>query len=251
MNSDPSPNVPPPKINTDAVLPTKASSGSKRSRLKTIVFVMLALMVLVCLAGGGWYWYYFHASAFSPVELSRTEKLIINDKIELAGGDAVFVGPEALEANDKPIIIRDAKAEAARIQEDRRTIIFTEKEINAVLHHNTDLAEKLYIDLKSDAVVAKIVYPVEEGVAIVGGKTIRANITVRIFLDESRQLQFTLDDVTVGGIPLPNAWLFDLKDKNLIDLDGRPEGTGILKRIADGIADVKVENGQIRIRLNE
>ncbi len=252
MNFEPSPELPPPDLATDnetshLAKPVKA----RRSVFKTIMLVFLGLIVIGGIAAGGWYWYYFHASAFSPVELSSKEQLILNDKIELAGGDAVFVGAEALEPNDKPIVIRDSKELQAQREEDRRTIIFTEKEINAVLHHNTDLADKLYIDLKRDVIVAKVVYPVKEDVAIVGGKTLRANITMRIFLDENRQLQLTLDDLTVGGIPLPNAWLFDLKDKNLIELDGEPEGTGLLKRIADGIADFKIENGQIKIRLNE
>ncbi len=252
MNSELPSKLPQPTIAAGSDSPLIAGSGSpNRNLFKTIALVFLALLIIAISAGTGWYWYYFHARAFSPVELSNKEQLVINDKIELAGGDAVFVGPEVLEPNDKAIIIRDGKSAPPPSEEDRKTIIFTEKEINGVLHHNTDLADKLYIDLKRDAIVAKVVCPVAEDVAVVGGKTLRANITIQIFLDENGQLQLTLDDVTVGGIPLPNAWLFDLKHKNLIELDGSPEGTGLLKRMADGIADFEVENGQIRIRLNE
>lgn len=225
--------------------------ATKSSALKTFGLVFLILLLLIAVGAGGWYWYYFHARAFAPVNLSKKEQLVINDKIELAGGDAVFVDSSVLEPNDRPIIIKDAKSTPVPSKEDRRTIIFTEKEINGVLHHNTELADKLYIDLKKDGAIARIVFPVPEDVAVVGGKTLRANITIRIFLDENRQLQLTLDDVTVSGIPLPNAWLFDLKNKNLIDLDSSPEGTGLLKLIADGIEDFKIENGQIKIRLSE
>lgn len=213
----------------------------KRSTLKTITLVTLAIILLVGGVSAGWYWYYFHGSAFSPVVLSQQEQQVIDGKLELAGGDAIFIA-DGSEPNDKPIVVR---------VDDPRTIIFTEREINAVLHHNTDLADKLYIDLKKDAIVAKVVYPVQEDVAVFGGKTLRANITMQVFLDEDGQLQIALGDVTVSGIPLPNAWLFDAKGKNLIDLDSGPDGTGLLKRIADGIADFKVEKGQIRIRLNE
>jgi len=204
--------------------------------------VILALFALLGAGAAGWYWYYFHGSAFSPVELSRNEQQVIDGKLELAGGDPVFAGTEVMEPNDKPIVLRE---------EDRRTIIFTEREINGLLHHNTDLAEKLYIDLKQNALVAKVIYPFKEETPVVGGKTLRLNITMKMFLDDRKKLQIALDDISVGGIPLPNAWLFDLKDKNLIDLDSSPEGTGLLKRIADGIDDFEVENGQIRIRLAE
>lgn len=245
-STDPPPRLPDPDLASEAPPTAKQAGGArpraKRSTLKTIALVVLASMLVLGLAGGGWYWYYFHAKAFSPVELSKTEQKIIDGKLEIAGGDPVFAEAGVVEANEEPIILRE---------EDRRTIIFTEREINGVLHHNTDLAEKLYIDLKQDALVAKVIYPFEEETPIVGGKTLRLNVTMKMFLDEKGQLQFTLDDVSVGGVPLPNAWLFDMKDKNLIDLDDGPNGSGLLKRIADGIADFKVENGQIRIRLSE
>lgn len=245
-STDPPSRLPDPDLAAKAEPTAKQNGGArpvaKGSALKTISLVVLALVLVLGLAGGGWYWYYFHAKAFSPVELSKTEQQVVDGKLEIAGGDAVFAGDGVAEANDNPIILRE---------EDRRTIVFTEREINGVLHHNTDLAEKLYIDLKQDALVAKVIYPFEEETPIVGGKTLRLNVTMKMFLDEKGKLQFTLDDVSVGGVPLPNAWLFDMKDKNLIDLDDGPNGSGLLKRIADGIADFKVENGQIRIRLKE
>jgi len=241
--SEPPSTLPPPNLATDNEgPPPSAPIARKRSPFKSIALIILALIILIGAGGAGWYWYYFHGNAFSPVELSQNEQREIDGKLELAGGDAVFSGTEVLEPNDKPIVLRE---------EDRRTIIFTEREINGLLHHNTDLAEKLYIDLKQNALVAKVIYPFQEDTPVVGGKTLRLNITMKVFLDENRELQVALDDVSVGGIPLPNAWLFDLKDKNLIDLDSGPEGTGILQRIADGISDFKVENGQIRIKLNE
>ena len=247
MNAEKHPNQSPPSASSpdmaaSNVTPASAPSALKRSRFKTIALVVLSIILLVGGVSAGWYWYYFHGPSFSPVVLTQHEQQVIDGKLELAGGDPIFSPSDVLEPNDKPIVVRE---------DDPRTIIFTEREINAVLHHKTDLAEKLYIDLKNDAIVAKIVYPVEEDVAVIGGKTLRANVTMQTFLDENGQLQIALGDVTVSGIPLPNAWLFDAKGKNLVDLDSGPDGTGLLKRIADGIADFKVEKNQIRIRLNE
>jgi len=55
--------------------------------------------------------------------------------------------------------------------------------------------------------------------------------------------------VSLGGIPLPNAWLGNLKHKNLVDEFGT-EG-GFWKLFAEGIEDINVKEGHIRIKLKE
>ena len=58
-----------------------------------------------------------------------------------------------------------------------------------------------------------------------------------------------LKGVSLGGIPIPNAWLGNLKNRNLVKEFGS-EG-GFWKLFSDGVADLKVREGHILIKLKE
>jgi hypothetical protein len=60
----------------------------------------------------------------------------------------------------------------------KREINFTERELNALLAKNTDLARKLAIDLSDDLVSAKLLVPIDEDYPILGGKTLRVRTSV-------------------------------------------------------------------------
>ena len=51
------------------------------------------------------------------------------------------------------------------------------------------------------------------------------------------------------GVPLPNAWLGGLKNVDLVAEFGRDGG--FWRLFADGVADVEVGEGQLRVRLKE
>ncbi len=55
--------------------------------------------------------------------------------------------------------------------------------------------------------------------------------------------------ISLGGIPLPNAWIGYTKGKNLVEEFGTE--TGFWKLFAEGVKDIKVKEGQLRIRLQE
>ena len=58
-----------------------------------------------------------------------------------------------------------------------------------------------------------------------------------------------LKGVSLGGIPIPNAWLGNLKNKNLVKGFGTEDG--FWKLFSDGVADLKVKDGHIQIKLKE
>jgi hypothetical protein len=58
-----------------------------------------------------------------------------------------------------------------------------------------------------------------------------------------------LKGLSLGGIPLPNAWLGNLKNKDLVKEFGAEDG--FWKLLSDGVADVKVQAGHILIKLKE
>jgi hypothetical protein len=51
------------------------------------------------------------------------------------------------------------------------------------------------------------------------------------------------------GIPIPNAWLGGLKNIDLISEFG--DRNGFWSAFADGVEDIRVEEGQLKIQLKE
>ena len=55
--------------------------------------------------------------------------------------------------------------------------------------------------------------------------------------------------VSVWGVPIPNAWLGGLKNIDLVKEFGSSEG--FWKSFAEGIEDIRVEDGKLLIQLAE
>jgi hypothetical protein len=245
---------------------------SRRTSRTTIVLCTLAGVVLTLLIGVGvYYWYFFHGR-ISPTELSQKEQVVLGEKLEAVTGQPVEIHPDGYEAAGRPSVIASTRgpgasggsgavAVAAPVEieeaeldvfvDDNRTLILTEREINGFLHHNTPYAEKVKIDLGKDTITAKIIVDFPEDTPMVGGRRLRVHTTMAMYLDVNGELAIELRDVSAGGISIPNAWLGDLKNKNLTDFGDNSEGSAILEKISAGIADFEVEPDQIRIRLNE
>jgi hypothetical protein len=51
------------------------------------------------------------------------------------------------------------------------------------------------------------------------------------------------------GIPVPNAWLGGIKNIDLVDKFGTEKG--FWKTLSDGVEDIKVEKGLLKIKLKE
>ena len=249
-----------------------APTPSRRTSRTTIVLCILAGVMLTLLIGVGvYYWYFFHGR-IAPTELSQKEQVVLGGKLEAVTGQPVEIHPDGYEAAGRPSIIVGTGGPVAtggsgavaavtpvEIEEpdvdvfvdDNRTLILTEREINGFLHHNTDYGEKVKIDLGKDTVTAKIIVDFPEDTPMVGGRRLRVHTTMALYLDANGELAIELRDVTAGGISIPNAWLGELKNKNLTDFGDNSEGSAILEKISAGIADFEVEPDQIRIRLNE
>jgi hypothetical protein len=88
----------------------------------------------------------------------------------------------------------------------------------------------------------------DEEIPVLGGKTLRLNLGVILSYEKERPV-VALKGVSLGGIPIPNAWLGNLKNKNLVNEFGAEEG--FWKLFSDGVADLKVKEGHILIKLKE
>ena len=197
---------------------------------------------------------YFFPSAFKPVILNSHEKQVLRTKIKKL---------DALEADAKlhkkaglkrPSIAGRSDSRGALTPEPyseknaKREIIFTERELNALLAKNTNLARKLAIDLSDDLVSAKLLVPVDEDFPILGGKILRVRTGLGFAYVKGKPA-LVFKGISIMGVPLPNAWLGGLKNIDLVKEFGADKG--FWKTFADGIEDIKVKEGHLKITLKE
>ena len=204
----------------------------------------VALIAVVATAVVGFFAFkaFLFPKAFQPVQLSPKEAQVLQAKLERI--DFAVESPEATETD----AAGNLKPEAYSEEGADRTIRFTERELNALLAKNTDLADKLAIDLAPDLISAKLLLPLDEDLPVFGGKTLRVKTGVAFRYADGRP-SLTLRGVMVMGVPLPNAWLGGLKNVDLVQEFGADEG--FWKAFADGVESLRVEDGLVAIRLKE
>jgi hypothetical protein len=214
--------------------------------------VVLIILVTMLVTIGGTYWFlkaYVFAREFKPVELSVKEEQVLEEKLRALGYD-VDVRQPGRVADRPPDIDERGFLKPERYSEEgaRREVSFNERELNALLAKNTDLAKKLAIDLSDDLVSAKLLVPLEEDFPVLGGKTLRFNAGVEMAYAGEKPV-IVLKGVSVMGVPVPNAWLGGLKNIDLVGEFGADEG--FWKSFSDGVENIQVEDGRIKIKLKE
>lgn len=176
-----------------------------------------------------WVKRHLYASTLKPVELSAVEEEQLKDKI-----DSI---EESVRQGTSPD------------EEESREIEFTEREINGLFaRENPDLADRVAIDLSPGNVGVKVVVPVDEDTPYLGGKTLRLKVGIALGYSEGRAT-VSVRRVSLGGIPLPNAWIGNIKNKDLVGEFGE-EGS-FWKTFSDGIEGLEVREGKIWLKLAE
>jgi hypothetical protein len=197
---------------------------------------------------------YFFPSAFQPVILNTHEKQVLRDKIKKLDTLEADVKLHKKAGLKRPSIAGRSDSRGALKPEPysekniNREINFTERELNALLAKNTGLARKLAIDLSDDLVSAKLLLPVDEDFPILGGKILRVRTGMGFAYVKGKPV-VVFKGITIMGIALPNAWLGGLKNIDLVKEFGGD--TGFWKSFADGIEDIKVKEGQLKITLKK
>lgn len=197
---------------------------------------------------------YFFQSEFNPVTLNPHEEKVLTAKLEKL--DSIGAG---VNLHRKDILMKPSEADrfdsSATLEPEpyseksiKREIDFTERELNALLAKNTDLARKLVIDLSDDLVSAKLLLPVDEDFPVLGGKTLRVRTGVVFTYDNGKPVVI-LKGITIMGVPMPNAWLGGIKNIDLVKEFGADKG--FWKTFSDGVEDIKIEEGHLKIRLKE
>ncbi len=223
-------------MSTQVTVP--ASSGEKRGLRWSHVLLIILATIIVTVAVTYWVlatWVF--VKEFKPVQLNAREEQVLNAKLKAIGYD---VGELDEQGRLKPEPYSEVGA--------RREVSFSERELNAMLAKNTDLAHKLAIDLSDELVSAKLLIPLEPDFPVLGGKTLRVSAGVETAYREGRPIVI-LKGVSIMGVPIPNAWLGNLKNVDLVKEFGADQG--FWKSFSEGVDNIRVEEGQMKIKFKE
>ncbi len=188
--------------------------------------------------------FYLFPSSFSPVELSPKESQRLAAKLE----DFAEFTQRAPTQKDEHAADGSLVPEKYSEQGASRDIDFTERELNALLAKNTDLAERMAIDLADNMVSLKLLVPLDPDLPMFGGKTLKIKAGAELAYRDSRPV-IKLKGISLMGIPMPNAWLGGMKNIDLISQYGNQEG--FWKTFADGVDSIAVVDGHLKVRLKE
>ena len=189
---------------------------------------------------------YLFPSELKPVTLSAREEQTLAAKIEQL--DPLQKTDVARKQQSQSTGERPLKPERYSEDASRREIVLSERELNALLAKNTDLAKRLAIDLSGDLASMKLIIPLDEDIPVFGGKTLKVTAGVELAYVGGKPV-VALKGVSVWGVPLPNAWLGNLKNVDLVKEFGA--GEGFWNAFAAGIDGIKIEEGRLRVKLKE
>ncbi len=197
---------------------------------------------------------YLFPSEFKPVVLNTTEEVVLEQKLERL--DAFSAKENRARSGQTPATPkgpeydRDGNLIPEKYSEEgaSREISFTERELNALLAKNTDLASRMAIDLSDDLVSAKILVPVDEDFPVLGGQVLKVRAGLEVAYSQGKPI-VVLRGVSVMGVPVPGAWLGGMKNIDLVKEYGAREG--FWSAFAAGVENIKVEEGALNIKLKE
>ncbi len=224
---------------------TASPPPSRRIGWPALIAALLAV-IAVSVAATLWVartWLY--PQPFQPVALDARERASLDAKLEelsraAPGGSAPMPGrtPDARADTVQP-------APYSERAEDR-VLHFTQRELNALIARNPDLAQRLALHLSDDLLSATMLVTLPPDLPLFASQTVRVSTGLRLRHDGTR-LTAVIEGVSIMGVPLPGAWLGGLKGRDLAALY-RDEG-GFWQAFGEGVRELRIENGRLRVEL--
>lgn len=208
------------------------SSETKIGCLHVVGVILLTVFISVSVT----LWviqYFLFPKPFQPVTLDARETTVLEQKLQQIG---------------LPLPADDLSPEPYTEVGASREISLTEKELNALLAKNTNMAEKAVIDLADNLASAKILLPLDPDFPFIGGKTLKVNAGMELAYANAKPI-IKLKGVSVWGVPVPNAWLGNLKNVDLVSEFGG--NAGFWQSFAAGVEDIHIKEGHLLIKLKE
>lgn len=189
-----------------------------------------------------------YAAPFKPTTLTERERQAFDAKLALLQRDPEGDrrAPAVTPAETKP----EGRLAPEPYTEDasRREIRISEKELNALIARDEAIARRVALALSPDMISVKLVIPLDDDFPVLGGTTLRLHCGVTLRLEAGRPV-VALRGVSVGGVPIPNAWLGNLKNVDLVrEFSGQG---GFWDLFSKGVEDIRVGDGSLFVKLRE
>ena len=219
--------------------------------LKRVLTIVAIAVVLTALATFFIVRSYLASDGFRPVKLTQAERQVLDNKMQRLEGNALRSDTEPSRGGntDTPARATDnMDPEPYDESGASRLLKFTERELNGLIAEDPDMARHIAVDLSDDLLSAKVLVDVPPDMPFFGGRTLRLNAGLELGYSNERPI-VALRGLSVMGVPIPNAWLGGIKNVDLVDELGTDSGPW--KLFADGVAELKVNEGQLTIQLKE
>ncbi len=154
---------------------------------------------------------------------------------------------EQVELEKKLAVLQDRRAPSREYPEDR-VIYLTERELNSIVARDPQLAGKMAFHLFEDRIKATLLVDAPEDMPVLAGRTVEVTAGLSVGYAQDRPV-IIIEDVSLMGVSLPEAWLGGLKGQNLVRMNG--PGSRFWEIFGEGIEDLRVEKGRLRIELAE
>ncbi len=204
-----------------------------------IITILISVGVTIWIVNG-----YIFPKNFRPVKLSQKEESALSQKLKRFHNIKPSKPNADTSKEDQTTTLTPEKYS----EDVDKAIELTERELNALLAKNTDLSNKLVIDLSDNLLSVKLLIPTDQDFPFIGGKTIKVTAGMELAFKNSRPIVI-LKGVSLMGIPIPNAWLGRLKNIDLIKEFGQDEG--FWKAFSEGVEEMHAEEGRFMIKLKE
>lgn len=210
--------------------------------------VLIVVLVTLVAAISATFWVvrtYIYPADFSPVQLTSDERQVLDDKLNRLGG----LGRSDVAATGNKETDEQWLREAPYSEDDAaRRITLSERELNGLIGRDPELGRRMALDLSDDLASARMLVTVPPDFPVMAGRTIRVNAGLELSYADARPI-VRLRGVSIMGVPVPNAWLGNLKNVDLVREFGGQKG--FWKSFAAGIDRIRVEEGKLAIQLRE
>jgi len=183
---------------------------------------------------------YIFPTRLEPVALSQSEQAELGRKLRRIG---VVTAAPRLPADGTAAARPEPYSEAGASRE----VFLTERELNGLIAGDPELASSLAVDLATDLVSFTLLVPVPEDFPVMPGRTVRVTGGAEVAYTGGKPV-VAIRGVSLMGVPVPNAWLGNLKDVDLVSQFG---DRGFWQAFAAGVEDIRVQDGRLRIQLRE